>query len=196
MQKNPKVDLYIEKKTSEWSLPLVTELRRIYLKAGLTEEVKWGAPTYSHHGLVCNIGVFKNHVASWYFQGALLSDPSKQLVQAQKTTKALRGLRFSETSPVNEEMVTQMVLEAMVLNEKGIKVDLKKDRKLEVPDYFLSVLGSHPVALNHFNKFSYSRKKEYVDWITEAKRADTRERRIVKSIEMLKEGKGRNDKYR
>jgi len=196
MKKNPKVDLYIEQKTSDWSLPIVQALRKVYLDVGLEEEIKWGAPTYVHHGLVCNIAVFKKHVASWFYQGALLTDPHKELIQAQKNTKALRGLRFTASMKVDPERVTQMVKEALLLNEKGIKGDLSKGRELVVPDYFTDRLKEHSKAEAFFKSCSYSKKKEYVQWIVDAKREATRERRLSTAIDMLNEGKGKNDKYR
>jgi uncharacterized protein YdeI (YjbR/CyaY-like superfamily) len=189
-----KVDVYISKAAPEFK-PICELLRKIYLEEGLTEEFKWSAPCYSYKGLVCSLAAFKNHAGSWFFQGALLSDPKKVLV-CQDGTKALRSIKFTSIKDVDEKQIRLFVKEAMLLNEKGIKVDYAKNRKLVVPDYFKKALAKNKKAEAHFKAFSYSHQREYVDWVTGAKREETRERRILKSIEMLEEGIGKEDKYR
>jgi uncharacterized protein YdeI (YjbR/CyaY-like superfamily) len=192
---NKKVDDYFSNVDVRFS-PICDKLRQIYLSEGLTEELKWGAPCYSHNGLVASIGAFKNHVGSWYFKGALLSDPNKRLRKAQKGTKGLRSLIFCSIEDLDETLIRDFVKEAMILNEKGIKVDTKKSRTLDIPEYFSVVLNQNAWAKETFENFSYSKKKEYIDWITSAKREETRANRIQESIQMLAEGKGKHDKYR
>jgi len=87
----------------------------------------------------------------------------------------------------------------MKLNDEGIKLPAKAkstDKKeLIIPDYFLKVLGKNKKALKVFEEFSYSHKKEYLEWITDAKTDDTRNKRISLAIDMIQEGKSRNWKY-
>ena len=189
-----KVDLFIENSMEEFR-PICNLLREVFLSEGLIEEFKWNAPCYSHHGLVCSIGSFKKHAGTWFFQGALLSD-AKRVFQAQEGTKALRGLKYTDVAQVDVEQLRAFVKEAMLLNEKGIKVDYAKNRKLVVPDYFKKVLAKNKKAEAHFKAFSYSKQREYVDWLTGAKREETRERRLIQAIAMLERGIGKEDKYR
>lgn len=87
----------------------------------------------------------------------------------------------------------------MRLNEEKIKVPAKTkptDKKeLVVPDYFTKALKKNKTSFETFNNFSYSHKKEYVEWITDAKTEDTRNKRIATSVEWLSEGKSRMWKY-
>lgn len=73
---NPKVDEYLESKAQDWQRPILAGLRKCILDCGLSEEVKWGAPVYVHHGNVVGLGAFKNHIALWFFEGGTLKDAS------------------------------------------------------------------------------------------------------------------------
>ena len=86
----------------------------------------------------------------------------------------------------------------MRLNDEGIKVEKKasKEKKeLVVPDILLEALAKNDKAAETFNNFPYSKKKDYVEWITEAKAETTRDKRLATTIEWLAEGKARNWKY-
>jgi uncharacterized protein YdeI (YjbR/CyaY-like superfamily) len=87
----------------------------------------------------------------------------------------------------------------MALNNKGIKIVKPKStekKELVVPDYFIKALNKNKKAFQTFEAFSYSNKKEYTEWITEAKTDETRNKRIALAIEMMAEGKSRNWKYK
>ena len=87
----------------------------------------------------------------------------------------------------------------MILNEKGIKLSQKKatatKKEIVVPDFFLKQLRSNKKALTTFENFSPSNKKEYVEWVIEAKTDETKNRRMKTAIEWMSEGKPRNWKY-
>jgi uncharacterized protein YdeI (YjbR/CyaY-like superfamily) len=92
------------------------------------------------------------------------------------------------------------IKEAAKLNEQGVKSPrpkkkAAKKKPVQAPDYFLAALRKQPKALAAFHAFSPSHKREYVEWITEAKQETTRERRIATALEWLAEGKPRNWKY-
>jgi len=90
-----------------------------------------------------------------------------------------------------------LMKEEIELNEKGIKVPKvsKAKKELIVPDYIIDILNDNPNANQVFNDFSYSHKKEYVEWIIEAKKEATREKRITQMLDWLAEGKHKNWKY-
>jgi uncharacterized protein YdeI (YjbR/CyaY-like superfamily) len=98
----------------------------------------------------------------------------------------------------SEKVLIQYIKEAMALTEMGVKVPRAKTAartELDVPEDFIKGLKKNKTAYNHFDGFSYSQKKEYVEWITEAKTAETRNKRIATAVEWLEEGKARNWKY-
>jgi uncharacterized protein YdeI (YjbR/CyaY-like superfamily) len=104
---------------------------------------------------------------------------------------------FKELPP--DKKIIAWIKEAMELNDRGIKLPSKPkatDKKeITVPEYFEKVLVKNKKASATFNAFSYSHKKEYIEWVTEAKTEETRNKRMVQAIEMMAEGKSRNWKY-
>jgi uncharacterized protein YdeI (YjbR/CyaY-like superfamily) len=188
---------YLAEKTADWSRPICETIIKVLRKEGMREEIKWGAPCYSHHGIVCSVASFKHHVAVWFHQGAMLKDTKKVLRQAQENTKALRSIVYKSMDDVDAKTLSAYAKEAMFVNEKGLKYDHKKTRKeLVVPDYFMKRIQKNKKALATYESFSYSKKKDYVQWIVEAKKEETRERRMLQAIDMMAEGKGRHDKYK
>jgi uncharacterized protein YdeI (YjbR/CyaY-like superfamily) len=91
-----------------------------------------------------------------------------------------------------------LIKQAMKLNDDGVKVERTPpttDKTLVVPEVLTAALEQNPAASEHFNAFPYSKKKDYVEWITEAKTEATREKRLATTIEQLSEGKARHWKY-
>ena len=99
----------------------------------------------------------------------------------------------------NEKSLIGYVRKAAALNEAGIKApgrtQPKKREPLEVPDYFSAALKKNAKARKTFETFPPSKRREYLEWVTEAKRDETRRERVAKSIEWLAEGKTRHWKY-
>lgn len=192
---NPKVDAYIDKKANDWQRPILETLRKCILDCGLKEEVKWGAPTYTHHGNVVGFSAFKNHCGLWFFEGATLKDNSKVLLNAQEgKTQALRQWRFVEGDSVNEELVKEYVREAALNMEKGIKT-AKKKVEIVVPEVLKEALDAEPAAKALFEKLAPSKRRDYAEHIAGAKQEATKFRRLEKSLELIRQGKGLHDKY-
>jgi len=93
------------------------------------------------------------------------------------------------------------IRKAAALNEAGIKAPAHsrakpgETRELAVPDYLVAALKKNKLAQANFERFSYSHKKEYVDWLTSAKREETRRKRLQTALAWIAEGKSQNWKY-
>lgn len=193
---NPKVDEYIAKKAQDWQRPILDQLRTCILDCGLNEEVKWGAPTYTHHGNVVGFSAFKNHCGLWFFEGALLADKAKVLLNAQEgKTQALRQWRFVKGDSVNEKLVKEYVAEAALNMEKGVKTE-KKKIEVVVPKLFQNALDAEPEVKKIFDSMAPSHRREYSEHISSAKQEATQLRRLEKCMTLLREGKGLHDKYK
>lgn len=190
------ISAYLDSKCDESNRTLCDQLRRTFLQEGLEEALKWRMPCYSYKGMVCSLGVFKNFITLWFPKGALLSDPDALLIQAQEGTKGMRSIRLRIEEDLDLTQVKGYIKEAMLLNEKGISIPTMKKEDLKLSIAFKIALEQNPKAKTHFQAFSMSKQRAYVDWINSAKREDTREKRILKSIEMLEVGLGKEDKYR
>lgn len=177
---------------------MARSLRALVLELGLKEELKWGAPNYTQNGIVCGILAFKKHLSVWFYRGALPSDPYKVLIAASNSTQAMRQWRFSSASELELKKVREYLLEAMELDRQGIKVKLKKvtDDESEMPEELKAFLEANPMEKAFFESLAPSHRREYKTYIAEAKKAETKERRLERISEMLKARKGLNDKYK
>jgi uncharacterized protein YdeI (YjbR/CyaY-like superfamily) len=192
---DPRIDAYIER-SAPFAKPILTHLRKLVHKASpkVKETVKWGMPAYEYKGLVCSFASFKQHCALNFWKQSLM-EPSA--FPAEKTAMGSFGRITSKNDLPPDDVIIKLVRQAIELNEKGIKVEKKPSAKKElvVPDYLTAALKKNKAAQKTFEDFPYSCKKEYVEWLTEAKTEPTREKRLATTIEWLAEGKRRNWKY-
>lgn len=192
---DPRVDAYIEK-SAEFAKPILTHIRKIVHEAcpDITETMKWSFPHFDHKGTVCSMASFKQHCAFGFWKQSLLE---KDAFPTQKTAMGSFGRITSLDDLPDEKVMIQLVHQAVDLNEKGVKVAKKtvERKELVVPDDLIGALKQNKRAETTFDKFGYSHKKEYIEWITEAKTEATRNKRLATTVEWLSEGKGRNWKY-
>ncbi len=198
MQKAKTVVEYIEI-NSKWEKELIF-LRELILKTEAKECIKWGAPTYTIKGKnIFGLGAFKNYVGIWFFQGALLSDQKKLLINAQKEkTHAMRQMRFNSLNEINEGDVLFYIEEA-IQNQKNGKIvppRPKDNSPVEIPAELQLVFNSNNLAAAKFQELTKYKQKEYIEHICSAKRELTRSKRIEKIIPLICKGIGLNDKYR
>ncbi|MGI9543723.1 MAG: YdeI/OmpD-associated family protein [Cyclobacteriaceae bacterium] len=197
MKNHPKVDDYVAKH-QKWQKELRL-LRKVVRSTGLEETFKWALPTYMYAGKnLIGLGATKSYVGVWFFQGGLLKDTKKVLVNAQEgKTKAMRQWRFESVMEIDEKLLKAYIEEA-ISNQKAGKA-IKPDRNnkpLVIPDELNQALKANTNLSKHFEQLSLSCKREYAEYIAEAKRAETKIRRLVKIEAMIIDGKGLNDKYK
>ncbi|MBC8147713.1 MAG: YdeI/OmpD-associated family protein [Bacteroidetes bacterium] len=191
------VEDYIES-TGNWKKSLWL-LREIILSTELSESLKWGAPiyTFNYKNLV-GIAAFKSYAGLWFHQGALLIDKEKKLINAQEgVTKALRQWRFSSFEEIQKESQTiKEYIEEAILNQKqGKSIKPSKDKPLIIPDELNELFKSSPNLIVCFDSFSKSKKREFAEYISEAKLIETKQKRIDKITPLILKGIGLNDKY-
>jgi uncharacterized protein YdeI (YjbR/CyaY-like superfamily) len=190
-------DDYIAK-AADFAQPILIHLRQLIHDAApqIQETMKWSMPFFDYKGTVCHIAGFKQHCTFGFWKGSLLSDPHNILERSDAMGHLGRITSMADLPA--DEILMQYIREAVELNEKGIKVDKTKSTvkpPLVIPDYFSELLKEHPQAETQFNNYSYSHKKEYVEWITEAKTEGTRHKRMLTAIQWLSEGKSRHWKH-
>ena len=173
-------------------------LREILKTTPLDEEVKWGAPCYTHKGKnVVGIGAFKSYFGLWFFQGALLADEDKVLINAQEgKTKALRQWRMTSARDIRPAAIKRYVNEAIRLVDEGKEIAPARARKLALPDELNEAFRTDKTAKDAFTRLRPGQQREYAEHIATAKRKDTRQRRIDKILPMIVAGQGLNDRYR
>jgi uncharacterized protein YdeI (YjbR/CyaY-like superfamily) len=197
-----RIDDYIDK-SAEFARPILQHLRKLVHQANsdVIETIKWGFASFDYKGPLCSMASFKQHCVFGFWKAKLLHDPEGHLSErAHQFGEAMGNLgRITSLSDLPPDTVLiNFIKEASRLNEEGVKLPPppKKDKvDLVIPDFFMEGLKKNSAALSVFEKFSASNKREYVDWLNEAKTDETRSRRLETALEWIAEGKIRNWKY-
>ena len=195
---DPRIDAYIEK-SAEFAQPVMAHLRDLIHKAcpQVSETLKWSMPSFEYKGILCGFAAFKNHCTFGFWKQSLMET---DVFPKNKTAMGSFGRITSLKDLPSDKVMINLIHQAMELNEKGIKVARPKPsaaakKDLVIPDDLVSALNKNKKAQAQFDRFSYSHRKEYIQWITEAKTEPTRNKRLATTIEWLAEGKSRNWKY-
>jgi uncharacterized protein YdeI (YjbR/CyaY-like superfamily) len=196
MKRAKSVDEYIADAGS-WKSEL-KRLREILQSTELEEDVKWGGPCYTYNGKnVVGMAGFKSYFGLWFHQGALLKDQKKVLMNAQEgRTKALRQWRMQTAKDIKPTIIKSYVREAVKLAEEGKQIAPERKKPLVVPPELKKALGANKQAREKFKNMRLSLQREYADYIADAKREDTKLRRLEKIMPVIKAGSGLHDKYR
>lgn len=174
------------------------QLQACALACGMDETVKWGIPTFTFQGKnILSIAAFKSYAGIWFFEGALLTDKEHVLVNAQEgKTKMQRQWRFSEGERIPERKVKAYMQEAMRVSGHVATAPVDKQSiKLEIPQELEQALQQNPAAAQFFQELAPSHRREYANYVREAKQLTTRIRRTEKSITLILDKKGLYEKY-
>ena len=194
-----RIDDYISESV-DFAKPILNHLRKlIHIACPQVEEtIKWGFPHFDYNGMMCSMASFKHHCAFGFWKAAIMKD-ADQLKENNANAMGHSGKIKNLKDLPPDEIIIDRIKEAMKLNEEGIKLPERKksDKKPEiiVPFSLKKELVKYKKASDTFNNFSPFNKRDYIEWIEEAKTEDTKKKRILKTIELLTEGKKRNWKY-
>jgi uncharacterized protein YdeI (YjbR/CyaY-like superfamily) len=196
MRKTKTADAFFES-APRWRSELKS-LRKILKSTGVTEDVKWGMPCYTCDGVnIVGLGAFKSYFGLWFFQGALLKDREKHLLNAQEgRTKAMRQWRMTSAREIDAPTIKRYVEEAVALAKAGKSVAKSPPKALVAPEELTKALAKNKKAGAAFKALTPGRQREYADYVSEAKREETRIKRVEKILPMIAAGAGLNDKYK
>jgi uncharacterized protein YdeI (YjbR/CyaY-like superfamily) len=197
--RDPRIDAYIAK-SADFAKPILTHLREtIHSAAPSAEEtIKWGMPFFMSNGkILCSIAAFKQHCALHFWKGSQVVKPEAS--RGEDAMGQFGRITSVKDLPSKKEL-SGYVKRAMELQEETAKAPATKKAKAAKPPIpmhpaFRTALGKNRKAKTSFDEMSPSHRREYLEWITEAKTDATREKRIATSIEWLTEGKSRMWKY-
>ncbi len=199
---DPRVDEYIAA-AEPFARPILLHFRSIVHKAipEVTETIKWRFPVFEYHGgIVCTMAAFQAHCSLGFWKAALMRDPEKILETGEKSSMGQFGKLMSRKDMPSDKILVAYLKEAAMLNEEKIKkpaVARKAipQQELSIPPILAAALKKNPMAAKTFAAFAPSHRKEYIQWIKEAKSEETRQRRVDQTIEQVSEGKSRHWKY-
>lgn len=191
---DPRVDAYIEK-AQPFARPILRHIRKLVHQAvpGVVETIKWSFPHFQHKGMLCSMAAFKAHCVMGFWNASILEDVETQ----RKAMGQFGRIQSLDDLPADRTLIS-LVRKAAALNDAGVK----PKRPVRVPkpppsppDFLVAALDRNPKARSAFTAFPPSHRREYIQWLTEAKTVATRQRRLDTALEWIAEGKGRNWQY-
>jgi uncharacterized protein YdeI (YjbR/CyaY-like superfamily) len=198
MKRDPRIDAYIEK-SADFAKPILKHLRAVVHSAcpQVEETMKWSMPHFDYKGaMMCSMAAFKQHCSFGFWRGALIVKD-----QDNKDTEAMGqfGRITSIKDLPSKRTIAAYIKIAMKLTDSGVKSPMREKRQprkpLPMPKDFAAAIKRDKRSQATFEAFSPSNKRDYIEWITDAKTDETRERRIETAVEWLAEGKARHWKY-
>jgi len=200
--KNPAVDAYIAK-SPDFAKPILVHVRKLMHKGcpRIEESIKWGVPAFEREGIVAMMAAFRKHVAFGFWSERLVreklgADADRMFPKDAKP--GMGGRRYLARAELPADaVILRAVRAAVALNEAGErpKRALKRKPSPKAPPYLVAALKKNAKARATYARFTPAQRREYVDWLREAKQAATRERRLAQTIEWLAAGRQRNWKY-
>lgn len=191
MGRDPRVDEYIAK-AADFARPILEHLREVAHRAlpGADEAIKWGMPHFLVNGKnVAGMAAFKAHCTFVIHGDGRQGDAMGQFGR----------ITAIDDLPAGAELATKLAAALDRVETKGtaLKTGVARKPKAEIamPDDFAAALDAVPAARTSYDGFTAAQQRDYLEWITEAKTAATRDKRMAQAVEWLAEGKKRNWKY-
>ncbi len=194
-----RVDAYVEA-APPFAQPILRRLRAAFHRAcpRLVETIKWGVPHFEHHGILGSMAAFQRHVAFGLWKARLVKAPPGVLAKAGVSNlSALKAATLKDLPPA--AVLVDLIRQVARLNEAGVKAPrapAAKKAPRRVPADLKAALAAAPAAKATFAAFAPSHQREYLEWITEARKPETRARRIAQAVAWMAEGKPRHWRYR
>ncbi len=195
----PAIDQYILK-AQPFAQPILMHIRELVHHAcpDVEEKMKWSMPFFDYKGeMLCHMAAFKKHAVMGFWKASLMKDPI--LMENAKSESAMGhlGKITSLDSLPSDKKIIKWIKEAMRLNDAGIKIAPapKKTQTIKIPGYFTQALKENDRMRAVWKSATPGFRKEYINWLLEAKTTATRDRRLQDAITWISEGKGRNWKY-
>jgi hypothetical protein len=193
---DPRIDAYIAK-SADFARPILERVRALVHEAcpDVEETIKWGMPHFVKGGILCNMAAFKAHCAVGFWKGELIFG-------APAGGEAMGHLgRITTLKDLpNKKDFVGYVKQAVKLNAEGAPAPSRvrpatPKPEAVVPPYLAAALKQNAAARATFDKLPPSHRRDYIEWMEEAKTETTRDKRLAQALEWLAEGKSRNWKY-
>ena len=189
--RDKRVDAYIAK-AADFAKPILTHIREAVHKGcpEVTETIKWSMPFFMHHGILCNLAAFKEHCTFGFWNRNVMEKRGDAMGQFGRI-ESLKDLP-------SQKALVDAIKKAARFNESAEKPKKAKPKaraELATPPDLDAALKKNKKACDTFQNFSPSHRREYIEWVIEAKREETRVKRVEQTIQWLSEGKPRHWKY-
>ena len=195
---DPRVDAYIAK-SAEFAQPILRHLRKLVHQAcpEAQETIKWSMPSFTYHdSILCGMAAFKAHCTFGFWHQGMTKALGAESRKAEEAMGSLGRITSLAELPSDKDLLGY-IKRAKELTEAGgpTRPKPKPKKQLAIPADLTAALKKNSKAGAHFTAFSPGKRREYIEWITEAKRPETRATRLATTIEWVAQGKARNWKY-
>ena len=195
---DPRIDAYIAA-AAPFARPILKHIRAVVHDGcpDVVETMKWSTPSFEHHGVLCGMASFKAHCMIGFWKAELLAEQFPNVAPPGQSLIRLGGIKAIKDLPARSALV-KVVKAAAKLNEDGVRLARpvpSPKKTIRAPADLLAALRNNPQARAGYEALSPSHKREYIEWITEARRDETRRQRVDTAVEWMAEGKIRNWKY-
>ena len=199
-KRDQRIDVYINDAPA-FAQPILTHIRELMHSAcpDVEETMKWSHPHFDYKGIMAGMAVFKQHASFGFWKASIIDGA---ISEKSGNAHGSFGRLTSVKDLPSKKILTGHTKRAMQLNEEGVTVPKpakavakKKSAAPTVPPVLAAALNRNRKALNSFDAFSPSQRKDYIGWIVEAKTEATRDRRVEQATEWIADGKSRNWKY-
>ena len=200
-QQDPRIDAYIDQ-AAPFAQPILVHLRELIHRGcpDVTETIKWGVPAYECMGILALTAAMKQHAIFSLWKGELI--PEVKALYGERADDAMGTFgKITKLSDLpDDQKIIDWIRQATDLNERKVKLPQRSRTEpkpeVDTPDDLLAALEQNEAARLTYEAFSPSKKREYVDWLNEAKTTATRDKRLAEAIEWMADGKSRMWKYR
>lgn len=200
MAKPKNIDEYIERTEGTFAHPILTRVHEIIMETApnIEKAIKWGAPSYEFNGLMMSTLKFKSFAAVWFHKGAFFDDPKNLLQASSDDTKYMRKYILHSIDELDEDGLKGLIREAIKYQESDseLKVPEKSEKEKLFSDLLEEALSKDSKAKANFENFTDYKKQEFIEYIETAKRDATKQRRLKKSMGLIRQGVGLNDMYK
>jgi len=193
-----RVDDYIAN-AAPFARPILTRLRAMVHAAGpdVDEGIRWGAPTFLHDGkILCSMAAFKAHVTFGFWRAERVLAHESMTVRADREAAMGQFGRLTRLDELPTQQDMDRWIAAAIAVAEGGPAPVAKARAVKpapgLPADFATALAAVPVAQAAFDRFPPGQRRDYIEWVTEARRADTRARLIAQAVDWIAEGRPRN----
>lgn len=196
--RNARVDEYIAR-SAPFARPILRRLRATVHRAcpEAVETIKWGFPHFEHRGPMCHMAAFKAHCAFGFHKPSLIVAPKGVLQRGRRDAMGHLGRIAKVGDLPSPTALAALIRQAALLNDQGVKEPRARAPRAAIapPRDFLVPLRASAAASATWKALPPSCRREYLEWIVEAKRTETRARRIATAVEWLAAGRRMNWRY-
>lgn len=181
----------------QWKLA-EERMQQIIVQTSLKKEFKWGTDVYTFQGKnVVGWAGFKSFFSIWFYNGVFLNDTEKVLVNASEgKTKSLRQWRFTRFEDMDDRKILAYINESVQTIKDGKEIKPQKSAPKEAQGILKFALEADDQLHSAFYSLTPGKRKEYIDYIDEAKQEKTKQSRLQKIIPLVYQGKGLHDQYK